>query len=1003
MDSLAERLKNMTPLQRAVFALKETQARLEALERKQAEPIALVGMACRFPGNAQDPASYWRLLCEGVDAIREIPSDRWDADRFYDPDPTVPGKMGSRWGGFIDGIDQFDNHFFGISDREAERTDPQQRILLELGWEALEDAGIPPSTLRGSRAGVFLGISSSEFGIILSGDLSNADAHTAAGTSLCIAANRISFALGMAGPSVALDTACSSSLVALHLACQNLRSGECDLALVGGTNLLLSPFGTINLTKAGFCAPDGRVHAFDASAAGYVRSEGAGIVVLKPLSAAQRNNDPIYAVIRGSAINQNGSCNGLTAPSRAAQEQVLREAYARARVTPAQIQYVETQGTGTRMGDTIEATALGTVLREGRASDSPCAIGSVKTNIGHTECASGMASLMKVALAIKHRQLPPSLHFQTPNPDIPFAHLGLRVQQKLETWPTSAHPRLAGVSAFGFGGSNAHVVLEEPPADAGAPPAANDQPQACLLPISARTEQALSDLARRYHAFLDADPPTWRDICYTAALRRDHHDCRLAILAASAQQARDALQAYLAGLPCSAVVHGRKPFGRSLKIAFIFDGRAEDWNSYGRLLLQATPGFQAALDRLDETVERIAGRHLTSMLQENSTDDHATWAHCALLGLHLALTAWWRAAGITPDVVVGQGVGELAAACAAGILSAEDALRIVASVDRDSRDMPAAEPQPRPAVLPFLSSVDGQAHAGPDLNAAHWMSCVTHPQTLATVIDALCQRPIDVGLALGPDTFLPRGASDPWSLVSTLPAGAADGSVLTVVGTLYAAGADLAWGPLAPAEGRCVHAPSYPWQRQRFAAPRGRWSTRAQAESDLEMGVEPATARVIRNRPDLTTPYVAPQTPLEKIIGEAWSAILRINGLGIHDNFFELGGDSLQATILLNRLREHLGEPIPAHVLFEVQTIGDLTCYIEREYPLAVERFADRGALDTLAPSAQATDDAGIPSIQRQPRDQQADQLLARLDDLSDEEVAALLRQTISDAEASHE
>jgi acyl transferase domain-containing protein len=491
MDQVAERLKNMTPLGRAVFALKETQAWLDALKQKLAEPIAIVGMACRFPGGAWDARSYWRLLCDRVDAIRETPADRWDVDAFYDPDPAAHGKMNTRWGGFLDRIDEFDNHFFGISDREALRLDPQQRMLLELAWEAMEDAGIPPSTLRGSRTGVFVGIAVSEYGIMLSTDLAQTDAHAAAGTSLCLAANRFSFAFGLQGPSMSLDTACSSALVAVHLACQNIRAGECDAALAGGANLVLSPIGTVNHTKAGFCAADGRVRAFDAAASGYVRSEGAGLLLLKPLAAALKNRDPIYAVIRGSAVNQNGSSNGLTAPSRAAQEQVLREAYARAQVSPGRVQFVETQGTGTRLGDAIEALALGNLLREGRAPGSRCAIGSVKTNIGHLETASGTASLMKAALALTHRQIPPNLHFHTPNPDIPFDALPLRVQQELEPWPDSAEPRIAGVSAFGFGGSNVHLVLEESPQNLeehrGYSSAASDVPTStadCQLPTS---------------------------------------------------------------------------------------------------------------------------------------------------------------------------------------------------------------------------------------------------------------------------------------------------------------------------------------------------------------------------------------------------------------------------------------------------------------------------------------------------------------------------------------
>ncbi len=707
MDQLAERLKNMTPLQRAVFALKETQARLEALERARSEPIAIVGMACRFPGGANDPASYWRLLCEGIDAIGPIPPERWNADDFYDPDPAAPGKMCTRCGGFLERIDEFDNHFFAISDREAARIDPQQRILLELGWEALEDAGLPPSKLRGANIGVFMGISLSDYGMMLSSDLAQTDAHSATGTSLCLAANRLSFAFGFQGPSLSLDTACSSSLVAVHLACQNIRLGECEAALAGGVSLLLSPIASINLTKAGFCSPDGRVRAFDAAASGYVRSEGAGLVVLKPLSAALQNGDPVYAVIRGSAVNQNGASNGLTAPSRAAQEQVLREAYARAKVSPGLVQFVETQGTGTPLGDAIEATALGSVLRDGRPAESRCAIGAVKTNIGHLEAASGMASLMKAALALKHRQLPPNLHFQKPNPEIPFGTLPLQVQQRLEPWPDAAHARLAGVSAFGFGGSNSHVVLEESPAVVVSAVAASPgRPH--LLPLSARTDKALRDLAERYGEFLRNNPPAWADVCLTAAARREHHDCRLAVLADSHEQAAELLDSFLGGQSRTNVFAGRKPFGRGRKIAFLYGDRAEAWKPYAPRLAEALPGFAAVTAEIDAALQRVAGWSLATVLSENVRWNDPAWARPALLALQLALTAWWRSVGIAPDVVLGQGQGELAAASAAGILTVEEVLQLVVAAG-------AAGPRPRAASLPFLSSIDGRWHAGPDL------------------------------------------------------------------------------------------------------------------------------------------------------------------------------------------------------------------------------------------------------------------------------------------------
>ncbi len=351
-----------------------------------------------LPREGGRPGVLLAALARGGDAIVEVPPDRWNLDDLYDPDATAPGKINSRWGGFLERVDEFDNRFFGISDVEVLQMDPQHRMVMELAWEALEDAGLPPLKLRGTKVGVFIGISHSEYARHLSEDLTLANAYSVVGTALCLAANRISFALGFQGPSMALDTACSSSLVAVHLACQSIRNGDCDGALVGGVNLLLSPIGSISLTKAGFSAGDGRLRAFDAAASGSVRAEGAGMVMLRPLSSALKNRDPIYAVIRGSAVNQSWSSNGLTGPSRAAQEQVMREAYTRAKVSPGEIAFVETQGTGTRLGDVIEATALGNVLQQDRAPGSRCALGALKTNIGHMETASGIASLMKAAL-----------------------------------------------------------------------------------------------------------------------------------------------------------------------------------------------------------------------------------------------------------------------------------------------------------------------------------------------------------------------------------------------------------------------------------------------------------------------------------------------------------------------------------------------------------------------------------------------------------------------------
>ncbi|HET7501766.1 MAG TPA: beta-ketoacyl synthase N-terminal-like domain-containing protein, partial [Kofleriaceae bacterium] len=426
------------------------------------EPVAIVGIGCRFPGGVVDPPSFWRLLSEGHDAITQVPAERWNVDELVSDDPTAAGKTTTRWGGFLSGVDQFDPQFFGISPREAARMDPQQRLLAEVAWEAMEDAGLVPERLAGSPTGVFIGIATGDYGHLQFERLAQIDAYTGTGNAFSIAANRLSYLLDLRGPSMAIDTACSSSLVAVYQACAAIASGDCSLALAGGVNLVLSPALAINFSKAGAMAPDGRCKAFDARANGYVRAEGVGVVVLKPLSRAVRDRDRIYGVILGGAVNQDGRTNGLMAPNPHAQEAVLRAAYARAGVTPDLVQYVEAHGTGTLLGDPIEAKALAAVVSARRDRARPCLIGSVKSNFGHTEAAAGIAGLIKVALMLHHRQIPGSLHYREPNPHIPFDQLSLCVVEALQPWPASGGPALAGVSSFGFGGTNAHLVVQEP-------------------------------------------------------------------------------------------------------------------------------------------------------------------------------------------------------------------------------------------------------------------------------------------------------------------------------------------------------------------------------------------------------------------------------------------------------------------------------------------------------------------------------------------------------------
>jgi len=654
-----------------------------SLTNTSTEPIAVIGIGCRFPG-AKDPESFWRLLRDGVDAISEIPADRWQKQAFYHPDPAIPGKAISYWGGFLDGIDLFDPFFFGISPIEAKYMDPQQRLLLELAYEALDDAGQTKANPEGSKIGVFIGISINEYSHLQFSDPSLITSHSGTGSALSIAANRISYFFNFRGPSIAIDTACSSSLSAVHLACQSLRSGECGMALAGGVNMILSPAHSIAFTKAGVLAADGRCKAFDARANGYVRGEGGGVIVLKPLSAALADGNPVHALILGSAMQQDGRTNGLMAPNQEAQEAMLREAYHTAGISPNSIQYVETHGTGTLLGDAIEGKALGAVIGVNR-TNGPCAIGSVKTNIGHLEAAAGIAGLIKVILSLKHRTIAPSLHYQTPNPHIPFDELHIRVQNALTSWPSGSRPALAGVSSFGFGGTNVHVVVGE---------AGNNEQEEkyselihstdsnChLLPLSANSLESLQLLAGTFQKFLAADSSiAIKDICYAAGLRRSQYDYRLAAIGNSRQELCNSLQAFLReeqdpNLFLGSVVHDRQP-----KLVFVFPGQGGQWFGMGRELLKTEHVFYEVIERIDHAIRAYCSWSLMEVLcaeQSESRLEEIDVVQPVLFAIQVAIAGLWQSWGITPDAVVGHSMGEVAAAHIAGILSLEDATKII--------------------------------------------------------------------------------------------------------------------------------------------------------------------------------------------------------------------------------------------------------------------------------------------------------------------------------------
>ncbi|HYH98718.1 type I polyketide synthase, partial [Hyalangium sp.] len=604
------------------------------------EPIAIVGLACRFPGGATSPLRYWSLLREGVDAISEVPPERWSLARHYSADSAEPGKMSTRWGGFLQGVDQFDPLFFGISPREAAQMDPQQRLMLELAWEGLEDAHVIPASLRDSLTGVFVGTMWSDYARLAAAP--QYDLYTATGHDTSILAGRVSYALGLQGPSMVVNTACSSSLVSLHLACQSLRSGESTLALAGGISLVLSPLSTVAMSKFGAMSPDGRCKAFDARANGYVRSEGGGIAVLKRLSRALIDGDRIYCVVRGSAVNNDGFSNGLTAPNPKAQEAVLQQAYARARVRPDRVHYVETHGPGTALGDPIEAGALGAVLGQGRGVDRPLRIGSVKTNLGHLEAAAGIAGLAKVALALQHRAIPRSLHFESGNPHIDFDALRLQVVRELTPWPSTGEPPVAGVSSFGFGGTNCHVVLEAGPSSA-----------ASLLPLAAESGAALQ---RRVLELMPVaaglqQREELQALCKAAGLHLSRGPYRAALVASSPQELFEKLTARIREAA------GGKPVGARPAAVFVFPGHGSQWAGMGRRLLASAPVFRAKLEECDRIFRPLAGWSLLEeLVADASRLGEVEVVQAMLLAVQVSLAALWRSWGIEPDVVLGHSV-----------------------------------------------------------------------------------------------------------------------------------------------------------------------------------------------------------------------------------------------------------------------------------------------------------------------------------------------------------
>jgi acyl transferase domain-containing protein/surfactin synthase thioesterase subunit len=668
-------------MSKAIMALDKVKAKLEAVERQKSEPIAILGMACRFPGGADTPEAFFRMLREGADCVTEVPADRWRLDG--PTDDLDPARRAVRWGAFLKDVDRFDPSFFGISPREAERLDPQQRLLLEIVWEALERGGQAPTALVGSKTGVFVGVMNTDYMTLsVSAPRDQWDVYTATGTADCFSAGRIAFTFGFQGPTMVVDTACSSSLVAMHLACLSLRSGESDLCVAGGVNLMLSPVATELTAKTRALAPDGRCKTFDARGDGYVRGEGCGVVVLKRLSDAQRDGDPILATIRGSAVNQDGRSTGLTTPNVLSQQAMLQQALASARAAPEEIGYVEAHGTGTSLGDPIELEALRAVLGGPRPEGSILVLGAVKTNIGHLESAAGIAGLIKAVMALNEEEIPKNLHFQALNPRISLDGTPFVIPTENMPWKRGAAPRLAGVSSFGLSGTNAHVIVEEAPlASPEDTPATETGAHAHLLPISAKSPEALRALVESFAELLaEADGPRLADVVYTASVRRAHHDHRIAVAGQSREEMAQALRVFLRNGVAGGLAQGRAAGAARPKVVFVFPGQGSQWVGMGRQLLDMEPVFRSALESCDEVIRTHGGFSVLEQLaaaEPRSRLGEIRVVQPVLFAVELALSALWRSWGVEPDAVIGHSMGEVAAARVAGILSLEDAAKVI--------------------------------------------------------------------------------------------------------------------------------------------------------------------------------------------------------------------------------------------------------------------------------------------------------------------------------------
>jgi len=800
-------IATLSPLQKAFLAIEKLQAKLADCEKSRHEPIAVIGMACRFPGRADSPEAYWEMLQNGVDAVGPIPERRWRHEPCYDPIGTTPGTTYVNAAAFLDVLSDpaegFDADFFGIPPREANLVDPQHRLLLELAYEALEHAGIPSRTVKDSNTGVFIGIGQQDYLHLVreTGDNDGAELYIGTGNGFCFASGRLSYLLGLQGPSFSLDTACSSSLVAVHQACLSLRAKECDLALTGGVQLMLSPAAFVLMSGSKALAKDGRCKPFDAAADGYGRGEGGGMVALKRWSDAVRDGDRVIAVIRGSSVDHDGRSSGLTVPNGRAQQALLKRALSIADMAPEAVLYVEAHGTGTSLGDPIEVNALAEVLR--KQSDMPLLLGSVKSNIGHLEAAAGIAGLIKLALAVQKGKIPPSLHFNRPNPAIPWQDMPLRVVTTASDWPEPDKPRVGLVSSFGLSGTNSQVIIEQAAEQA---VIGNKVEEVChLFKLSAKTPQALRDWVLRHGQKLAyARDEDLADICYTANVSRDDYDYRLSAVVKNIAELQDFLQ--------TAGADGGIPMGGKTQApVFLFSGEDAVNARAGLALFETQPVFKAAMLACDAALVAHGREAATAVLYGAQVEVLLTRAEnslSALFALQYALAKMWMSWGVMPGLVLGHGVGEYAAACIAGVFDVDAALELLCTHGFADAGLSFSKPR-----LRFVSTASGNVESVALMSADYWRQRRS---------GALFSQALDTAAALDGGVVIALGALPlPAVLGKALPSlkpGEPDWlGIQQALASLYQQGAMVDWAAFY--EGRrkqLTSLPTYPWQRKRY-------------------------------------------------------------------------------------------------------------------------------------------------------------------------------------------